>query len=61
VSWAATVVTCSSGSSGETVIMTRAGVPVGELCPLLRPRLTATALLAWWRSVPKVDPVRLPG
>lgn len=40
---------------GETVTVTRAGVPVGELRPLPRPRLTATTLLARWRSVPVVD------
>jgi prevent-host-death family protein len=44
---------------GETVIVTRAGVPVGELRPLPRPRLTATTLLARWRSVPRIDPARL--
>jgi prevent-host-death family protein len=40
---------------GETVTVTRAGVPVGELRPLPRPRLTATTLLARWHSVPVVD------
>jgi antitoxin (DNA-binding transcriptional repressor) of toxin-antitoxin stability system len=40
---------------GETLIVTRAGVPVGELRPLPRPRVTASALLARWRSVPVVD------
>jgi prevent-host-death family protein len=40
---------------GETVIVTRAGVPVGELRPLPRPRLSATSLLDRWRSVPVVD------
>jgi prevent-host-death family protein len=41
---------------GETVIVTRAGVPVGELRPLPKPRLSATSLLGRWRSVPVVDP-----
>ncbi|GAA1282008.1 hypothetical protein GCM10009609_53130 [Pseudonocardia aurantiaca] len=41
---------------GETVVVTRAGVPVGELRPLPRPRLSATSLLARWRGVPVVDP-----
>lgn len=41
---------------GETVIVTRAGVPVGELRPLPRPRLTAGSLLLRWRHVPAVDP-----
>lgn len=40
---------------GETVIVTRAGVPVGELRPLPRPRLSARSLLTRWRSVPVVD------
>jgi prevent-host-death family protein len=40
---------------GETVIVTRAGIPVGELRPLPRPRLSATSLLGRWRSVPVVD------
>ena len=41
---------------GETVVVTRAGVPVGELRPLPRPRLTADSLLLRWRHVPAVDP-----
>jgi prevent-host-death family protein len=41
---------------GETVVVTRAGVPVGELRPLPRPRLSAASLLARWRTVPVVDP-----
>jgi prevent-host-death family protein len=40
---------------GETLTVTRSGVPVGELRPLPRPRLTASTLLARWRSVPAVD------
>jgi prevent-host-death family protein len=40
---------------GESVVITRAGVPVGELRPLPRPRLSATSLLARWRNVPAVD------
>lgn len=40
---------------GETVVVTRAGVPVGELRPLPRPRLTAGSLLMRWRTVPAVD------
>lgn len=42
---------------GESLTVTRAGVPVGELRPLPRPRLTANTLLARWRTVPVVDPV----
>jgi prevent-host-death family protein len=40
---------------GETLTVTRAGVPVGELRPLPRPRITASTLLVWWRSVPAVE------
>ena len=40
---------------GEALTVTRAGVPVGELRPLPRPRVTASTLLARWRSVPAVE------
>ncbi|MGH3774877.1 MAG: type II toxin-antitoxin system Phd/YefM family antitoxin [Pseudonocardiaceae bacterium] len=40
---------------GETLTVTRAGVPVGELRPLPRPRITASTLLARWRSIPAVE------
>jgi prevent-host-death family protein len=40
---------------GESVVITRAGVPVGELRPVPRPRLSATSLLTRWRVVPVVD------
>ena len=40
---------------GETLTVTRAGVPMGELRPLPRPRVTASTLLARWRSVPMVE------
>ena len=40
---------------GEPLTVTRAGVPVGELRPLPRPRVTASTLLARWRSVPVVE------
>ncbi len=40
---------------GEALTVTRAGVPVGELRPLPRPRVAANALLARWRSVPVVE------
>lgn len=43
---------------GESLTVTRSGVPVGELRPIPRPRLTAGTLLARWRSVPPVDPAR---
>ncbi|WP_232662251.1 type II toxin-antitoxin system Phd/YefM family antitoxin [Pseudonocardia sp. TRM90224] len=40
---------------GETLLVTRAGVPVGVLGPIPRPRLSATSLLARWRNVPRID------
>jgi prevent-host-death family protein len=40
---------------GETLTVTRAGVPVGELRPLPHPRVTAQTLIQRWRSVPLVD------
>lgn len=46
-------------AGGETVTVTRAGKPVAELRPLLRPALTAAALLARWRHVPAIDPTQL--
>lgn len=39
---------------GETLTVTRAGVPVGELRPIPRQRLTANTLLERWRQVPTV-------
>lgn len=46
-------------AGGETVTVTRAGKPVAELRPLLRPPLTAAALLARWSHVPAIDPIQL--
>ncbi|MGI9000344.1 MAG: type II toxin-antitoxin system Phd/YefM family antitoxin [Pseudonocardia sp.] len=40
---------------GEALTVTRSGVPVGQLRPLPRPRVTASTLLARWRSVPAVN------
>jgi prevent-host-death family protein len=40
---------------GETVTITRAGIPVGELRPLPRPRITASTLLARWQRLPVID------
>ena len=40
---------------GETLTVTRAGVPVGELRPLPHPRVTASTLLVRWRSIPVVE------
>lgn len=45
--------------SGEHVIITRDGEPVAELRPLSRRRLTATALIERFRTLPPVDPDRL--
>jgi prevent-host-death family protein len=44
---------------GETLTVTRAGVPVAELRPLARQPVTASTLLARWRQVPDVDPAAL--
>ncbi|MGI9002805.1 MAG: type II toxin-antitoxin system Phd/YefM family antitoxin [Pseudonocardia sp.] len=44
---------------GETLTVTRAGVPVGELRPIPRPRLTASTLLMRWRHIPVVDAAAL--
>ncbi len=41
--------------AGETVVITRSGVPVAELVPLPPEGLDATALLARWRSLPAID------
>ncbi|HSJ44406.1 MAG TPA: type II toxin-antitoxin system prevent-host-death family antitoxin [Euzebyales bacterium] len=44
---------------GETLTVTRAGVPVAELRPLPRKATAASALLARWRRLPYVDPDQL--
>lgn len=41
--------------SGETIVITRSGVPVAELVPLPPEGLDAAALLARWRHLPSVD------
>jgi prevent-host-death family protein len=41
---------------GETLTVTRAGVPVAELRPLARQPITAHTLLTRWRKLPAVDP-----
>lgn len=44
---------------GERFIVTRNGVPVGELTPLRRHRFVSTdAVVATFRSAPRVDPQR---
>lgn len=44
---------------GEQVTITRAGKRVAELAPVRRVPLTAEALAAKWRRLPRVDPTRL--
>ncbi|MEX2393656.1 MAG: type II toxin-antitoxin system prevent-host-death family antitoxin [Actinomycetota bacterium] len=44
---------------GETLIVTRAGIPVAELRPMGRSRLTAAAFLDRWNRLPAIDPRRL--
>ncbi|MEX2621273.1 MAG: type II toxin-antitoxin system prevent-host-death family antitoxin [Egibacteraceae bacterium] len=46
-------------SRGETLTVTRAGVPVAELRPLARQPLAASTLLARWQRLPLVDAHRL--
>ena len=41
--------------AGETVVITRSGVPVAELVPLPPEGLDAVTLLARWRSLPLLD------
>lgn len=41
---------------GETFVVTRNGVPVGELTPLRRPRFVPTdVLIAAFRDAPRID------
>lgn len=44
-------------ASGETLTVTRAGVPVAELRPLRRRPVSAATLLARWQRLPHVNPV----
>jgi prevent-host-death family protein len=41
--------------TGETVVITRSGVPVAELVPLPPEGLDAAAVLARWHGLPSVD------
>jgi prevent-host-death family protein len=44
---------------GESCVVTRNGVPVGELTPLRRHRfVTAEAVVAIFRNAPAIDPDR---
>lgn len=40
---------------GEVLTVTRAGLPVAELRPIPRPRVTGEALLSRWRRLPVID------
>ena len=40
---------------GEAFIVTRHGVPVGELIPFRRPFVTAEAAIAAFRGAPPID------
>lgn len=44
---------------GETLTVTRAGIPVAELRPLRRAPVQAATLLGRWKRLPKVDPKAL--
>ena len=46
---------------GETLTVTRAGIPVAELRPLPRVPLRREVLLERWRRLPLLDPERLRG
>jgi len=41
--------------TGETIVITRSGVPVAELVPLPPEGLDAATVLARWRTLPSVD------
>jgi prevent-host-death family protein len=43
---------------GEPITITKAGKPVAELRPVARRGLSADVLVARWRKLPAVDPVR---
>jgi len=45
-------------TGGERVTITRDGRPVAELRPYIAAKLSAEALLARWRRLPAIDPVR---
>lgn len=41
--------------AGESLTITRSGRPVAELRPVRKTAVDATALLARWRHLPKID------
>jgi len=44
---------------GEPITITRAGKPVAELRAVSSRGISAEALLARWRALPAVDPIRV--
>ena len=44
--------------AGETVVITRSGVPVAELHPLPPQGFDAATLLKRWKGLPSIDPDR---
>jgi prevent-host-death family protein len=44
---------------GEAITITKAGEPVAELRPVSPRGLAPEALLARWKTLPAVDPIRL--
>ncbi len=44
-------------ATGERVIVTRAGRPVAELCPVRPEPLTSAEILERWRHLPPMDSV----
>lgn len=46
-------------AAGETLLVTKDGVPVAELTPLRSPHVDAASLLERWRHVPAIDSARL--
>lgn len=41
--------------AGESLTVTHAGLPVARIVPVAPPALSAEALVAAWRGIPKVD------
>ena len=46
-------------AQGTSLIVTRDGAQVAELRPVRRPTLSATQVVARWRTLPAVDPDEL--
>lgn len=46
-------------SRGESLVVTRDGMPVAELRPLARQGVTAETLLQRWRCLPSLDAEKL--